>query len=397
MSRISLMVGSCLALMLALLVWGCGSSAGQAVPFNATTGAHPTTWLQDHWAEYLQHPDQCRTCHGSTTDPTQAGGISKVSCFGCHASGLVVHPAASVWANPAQHGRLGAELAPVATNDTTVPVMAGFSHCTKCHGSSYDGGVVAVSCMSCHMNAPHPSKPWFDVTGVNPSHAFVNPANTTECAKCHAGGTNSDLKPLTPAPAGTAPGCFNATLCHSIGAHPAATWLQDHWSAFLQNPAQCSSCHGSTTDPTQAGGISRVSCFSCHTSGVLIHPAAAVWAAPGQHGTLGAMLAPVATNDTTVPVMAGFAHCAKCHGSSFDGGLAAVSCMSCHTTAPHPPKPWLADTAAVPVSGHDNTNVANLPVCMGCHQNGAHSDVKPVNPAPAGTPPDCTNGTLCHG
>ena len=384
MSRTSL---TCFALVLALLIWGCGSSGGGAIPFNATTGAHPTTWLQDHWVQYLQNPDQCATCHGSTTDPTQAGGIAKVSCFGCHTQGPLHHAG---WALPAQHGRTGAELAPVATTPPTVPVMAGFSHCAKCHGTSFDGGIAAVSCRSCHKNAPHPSKPWFDATGVKPSHSFVNPANASECAKCHTGGTNSDLKPSTPAPAGTAPGCFNATLCHSMGAHT-TTWLQDHWAVYLQSPAQCASCHGATTDPT--GGIAKVSCLSCHTNGV---PHSAGWAVPGQHGTNGAMLAPVTTTAPTVPVMAGFAHCAKCHGASFDGGLAAVSCMSCHTTSPHPPKPWF-DAGSNALAGHWQTDVSNLPACIGCHLHGTNSDIKPAHPAPAGTPPGCSNATLCHG
>jgi hypothetical protein len=388
MSKIKRMAGSCFALVLALLVWGCGSSAGPAVSFNAVSGAHPTTWIEDHWAEYIKAPDQCRSCHGSTTDPTQAGGISKVSCYSCHTQGVIHHDG---WALPTQHGRLGAELAPVTTAPPAVPVMAGFSHCAKCHGTSYDGGVAGVSCRSCHKNAPHPSKPWFDATGVNPSHAFANSANISECAKCHAGGANSDLKPLTPAPAGTAPGCFNATLCHTASAHT-ATWLQDHWVEYLKNPALCASCHGATTDST--GGIAKLSCLSCHTLGV---PHSAGWAAAAQHGANGAILALVATNDTTVPVMAGFAHCAKCHGAAFDGGLAAVSCKSCHTTSPHPPKPWLPDSGTVPLSGHPNTDVSNLPVCIGCHLHGANSDLKPVSPAPAGTPPGCSNGTLCHG
>ena len=393
MSNFKWMAATCFAAALALLGLGCGSSAGPAAPFSATTGTHPATWIADHWTEYIKAPDQCRTCHGSTTDPVQAGGIAKVSCFTCHTNDLVIHPAAAVWASPAQHGRLGAELAPVATTPPAVPVMAGFSHCAKCHGSTYTGGVSGVSCMSCHVNAPHPSKPWLDTTGVKPSHTMANQANLAECAKCHAGGKNSDLKPATLAPAGTAPGCFNATLCHSIGAHT-ATWLTDHWAEYLKNPAQCRACHGSTTDPAQAGGIANVSCFSCHAKGV-DHPTN--WALPTQHGSNGAQLAPVPTAAPTVPVMAGFLHCAKCHGANYDGGLANVSCKSCHTKAPHPDLPWLADSAPVPVTGHDKTDAGNTPACFQCHANGANSAVTPSAPAPAGTAPGCNNATLCHG
>jgi hypothetical protein len=176
-------------------------------------GQHPTDWLQVHYIGYVQTPDQCRSCHGSTSDPTQAGGIAKVSCFSCHTNG-VDHPAN--WADHLQHGRNGAQLAPVVTNDTTVPVMAGFSHCQKCHGPNYTDGI-AVSCKSCHTTAPHPPKPWIDSTGVNSTHTATNQANAPACAQCHTGGANSDIQPITPAPAGTAPGCFNGTLCHTTG------------------------------------------------------------------------------------------------------------------------------------------------------------------------------------
>jgi len=46
------------------------------------------------------------------------------------------------------------------------------------------------------------------------THVETDIGNAPECAKCHLGGNNSTLKPLTTPPAGTAPGCFNNTLCH---------------------------------------------------------------------------------------------------------------------------------------------------------------------------------------
>ena len=159
----------------------------------------------------MKNPSQCTSCHGSTSDPATSGGIAKVSCFTCHANGPW-HPAG--WADPSQHGRLGAQLAPSA--DPTA--MAGFAHCAKCHGSSYDNPVgITPSCKSCHTKAPHPDKAvWGSTPPVvsQPNHYFTDAANAPECFKCHANGANSDLKPATPAPAGTTPGCFNNTMCH---------------------------------------------------------------------------------------------------------------------------------------------------------------------------------------
>ena len=203
------MVGSCFAMALALLAWGCAGTAGPAASFNTAKGEHPKTWIQDHWAEYSKNQAQCRTCHGSTADPAQSGGISKVNCFECHTNGIN-HPAG--WADPAQHGRLGAQLAPVTVGET--PVMAGFAHCAKCHGADYTGGVVPTSCKACHTKAPHPNRPWLSTSLALPSHTLTSFQNAPECFKCHAVGANSTLKPLTVPPAGTAPGCFNNTMCH---------------------------------------------------------------------------------------------------------------------------------------------------------------------------------------
>jgi len=212
MSRIKLMMGSCFAIVLALLVWGCAGTAGKTVPFDTISGQHPTNWLQVHYTEYIKSPDQCRNCHGSTTDPALAGGIAKVSCFTCHTA--VNHPAN--WADHTQHGRQGVQLAPVATNDTTAPVMAGLAHCAKCHGSDYLGGITGVSCKACHTKAPHPDKPWNGQNAGVVTHYMTDQANAPACFACHAFGANFTGTLLNPAPPTTAPGCFNATMCHAV-------------------------------------------------------------------------------------------------------------------------------------------------------------------------------------
>ena len=207
MSNVKWMTGSCFAMALALLAWGCAGKAQKAVPFEEIKGQHPANWIQVHYAGYAATPEQCQTCHGSTTDPALAGGISKVSCFTCHANG-VNHPAG--WADPMQHGRHAAQL---AVNTSDLFAMAGFARCAKCHGSNYDNGP-AVSCKACHTKAPHPNKPWTGNSLQLPNHTQTDVSNAPECAKCHKAGANSTMKPLTTPPAGTAPGCFNETLCH---------------------------------------------------------------------------------------------------------------------------------------------------------------------------------------
>lgn len=212
MSRTKLMLGSCFATLLAILAWGCAGTAQKTVQLGTNTAQHPAGWIQSHYAEYVKTPDQCRSCHGSTADPAQAGGVAKVSCFSCHTSG-VNHPAAATWSLPANHGRGAAQAAPVSTTAPTVPVMAGMAHCQKCHGSTYDNGLT-VSCKSCHTKAPHPDRPWTGRTLGAPSHIETNQANAPACFQCHAAGANSRMKPLHTPAAGTAPGCYNETMCH---------------------------------------------------------------------------------------------------------------------------------------------------------------------------------------
>ena len=186
------------------------------------------------------------------------------------------------------------------------------------------------------------------------------------------------------------PGSTTA-LVDSSGNHP-ANWLENHWLVYDAAPAtaSCAECHGSDL----SGGISKVSCFSaqtpngqqCHAS-TLGHPAG--WNSAIMHGQAGAM--------ASSGVSSGFAYCSRCHGAGYDGGAGkAVSCFSCHTSAPHPPKPWLGGTLS-----HTTTSPTNAAACFQCHANGNNFGPVLVSTPLAGSPPaptpDCFNNTLCHG
>ncbi|MCE1228327.1 MAG: hypothetical protein LWX11_02380 [Firmicutes bacterium] len=204
MSRTKWMIGTCLAAAVALLGLACTSTTRDNAPqFNAQKGQHPAGWMTTHWEDYSKNPAQCTPCHGSSVDASQGAGTSGISCFKCHPSGAG-HPAG--WSVASQHGRLGAQAAP--------GMGKGFATCAKCHGADYKGSGQAVSCMSCHVSAPHPAKPWNGATASLPNHTQTNINNASECANCHAGGANSTMRPNPPAANGTAPGCFNNTLCH---------------------------------------------------------------------------------------------------------------------------------------------------------------------------------------
>lgn len=206
MSRAKLMVKTCFAMAAALLFTGCITNNDNAPRIVA--GAHPKDWLPTHWSEYAKSPDQCSTCHGSLSDPATAGGIAKVSCFTCHPKGPG-HPAG--WEAGLQHGRAAAQAAP--------GTKTGFAYCFKCHGNNVSAGLTATSCLACHTKAPHPDRPWTGDSLQKSNHTQTNTGNAAECAKCHLGGANSTMKPLTNMPATTTPGCFNETLCHGTDIH----------------------------------------------------------------------------------------------------------------------------------------------------------------------------------
>lgn len=194
--------------------------------------------------------------------------------------------------------------------------------------------------------------------------------------------------------------CFSVWGCSSgndsqitldaSGKHPAG-WAVTatggmHPVAYQANHGVCDECHGSSQIAASSGGISGVSCFSTSRSGISCHPGGptgghpAGWSAPGSHGTAAKALAP------------GLGSCTGCHGSGFTGG-AGKSCLSCHTTAPHPVAPWRGTTATG--STHTTVDPANAAECARCHINNQRL-VFP-QPLPVGANPDCFNNSLCHG
>lgn len=185
---------------------------------------------------------------------------------------------------------------------------SGFSSCQSCHGESFSGGTANIACSSCHgVVAPHPAAPW---RGAR-THANTDQGNAPVCALCHTGGANSSVSPAAPAPAGTAPGCFNSTLCHGAAAGHPADWSDParHGATAEQDFSVCASCHGRD----YRGGSTSTTCYQCHQGPGLDHPAAS-WVIAG-HRT-------AAQADMTV--------CQKCHGADYLGGGSHIACSSCH-------------------------------------------------------------------
>jgi hypothetical protein len=194
---------------------------------------------------------------------------------------------------------------------------------------------------------------------------------------------------------GCSKGNSSAPQVNALGQHP-ADWLATHWISFNQNKNQCAPCHGSFTSASSTGGTTGINCFTCHaqqTPAVYAPTHPAGWQTVGNvpfHGTYAKQAA---------SLTGGFAHCSACHGTNYDNADGTTeSCMTCHTNAPHPDKPWHGTTADG--TNHATTDPSNAAECAKCHLNGANLDPNDLQfhgTAAAGTAPGCFNNTLCHG
>jgi hypothetical protein len=321
---------------------------------------HPSQWRSGnpyiHSTTDEANANVCAQCHlnGENSpiaqpSPPAAPGTPP-GCFNstlCHGENPVPHPLGGSWvtAPPAAqpHG-----------NDAkaTPSGSAGFAFCRVCHGTAdgnFNGGTAQVSCLNngalCHgdgVQSPHAPQ-WFQ--GDAYEHITTDPGNASECAFCHFGEPNAGNHSPIPPPAGSNPGCFNGTLCHgeSFAVHP------EGW--FVRPPG--AQPHGQSAKGTGSGSLGFFFCQICH------------WTPDGNFN---------------------------------DGGSVQFSCLivACHGGgggSPHAAQ-WLPGDTYV----HTDTVESNASVCAFCHLAGENSPLPaPEPPAPAGTPPGCSNNTLCHG
>ena len=187
-------------------------------------------------------------------------------------------------------------------------------------------GSANVSCFLCH-GSPHAPAPW---RGAPYTHTDTDPSNAPVCAQCHRSAS---------APAGTAPGCFNNTLCH---ASPVPHPVDNAWVTT----APAAQPHGNSAK-----------------------------AAPG--GTTG------------------FSDRQGCHGTgtNFAGGTSLVSCYPCHRNVDADPSNWVGGGTYT----HRTTNSGNATVCAFCHLNGANSPIaRRVRPPRRGRRSVASTTPLCH-
>jgi len=286
----------------------------EQVPFP-----HPDNWYlkENHGMTAIslgKGSCSAEICHGSDLK----GGTSGISCSMCHTT----YPHETGWAFGDKHWQKVLEL--------------GKDECAGCHGEDFTGADTGVSCYSCHELYPHQDGWKLGHSNYLKGKNF----NTASCAtSCHGSdltGGNSGVSCMT---------------CHSDFPHPPGwlNWGSTGHGLFLQtqnfnSPQFCSDCHGKDL----AGGISQVSCYSCHTT--YPHPEDSVWLTRGEQGFHGDVV-----NSTGSP-----ASCAVCHGSDFMGKNSGVSCYTCHSLYPHDEN-WASNNHGDYVSANGDSG------CISCH------------------------------
>lgn len=216
-------------------------------------------------------------------------------------------------------------------------IRVGKDKCGLCHGTDFSGGIVSVSCFTCHSSYPHRSG--WEYPASHGAYTLTASITITDsvaaCALCHGDDfQGGDTK-------------FSCYFCHPFphltgwdtGAGSHGLYLQSRGFTVTS----CSSCHGADF----GGGTARVSCSACHTS--YPHPEPQ-WIQQGSGSFHG----------DTVLAQNGPSSCGLCHGNDFQGGNSGVSCYSCHGLYPHSAD-WASFIHAPYVDSNSDGG------CRGCH------------------------------
>lgn len=384
-----------------LVLAACGGK-GAAGPAQYYGNYHPLGWIDGargqkaHGAEAVADVSACARCHEISILKV-GSGVPTCMTSGCH------HQSTPDFADPAVHGRR----AKLAAGDVS---GGSFFSCGICHGKDFSGGSSAQACASCHgIPAPHPSRPWRAVGGSVLTHATSDPSNATVCAQCHLAGSglNPAGHPASPAPAGTQPGCFNATLCHGeeLAPHPVPflAGLTDaagngHLNATAAVfAADCSTCHAYSGASPAAGAPL---CSVCHRLADPVAPGTQAGTCLSCHA--GAPGLPLGPGGPAFPSTAG-AHakhmalptalrCDACHAGSGAGTSTHYTNANARNGAPAGPAPVSMDAVFQSQSGGAIAFTKASLTCSNVSCHGGQTTPGWV----AGTLNSATQCTACH-
>jgi predicted CxxxxCH...CXXCH cytochrome family protein len=134
------------------------------------------------------------------------------------------------------------------------------TECKPCHGSSSGGGVSGKSCFNCHSAYPH-VEGWEEDTSIINFHGKyikLKDWSPVECKLCHGTSYDGGMSDVT---------CFS---CHFSFPHEIKFSGEDGHAGYMENNGypfdECKDCHG---DDLNGGVRVKISCASagCHVDG----------------------------------------------------------------------------------------------------------------------------------
>ncbi|MDQ7053386.1 MAG: hypothetical protein Q9P14_11000 [candidate division KSB1 bacterium] len=185
--------------------------------------------------------------------------------------------------------------------------------CAQCHGRQFNGGIVGVSCKTCHPTFPHDEGWAGEGEGSHGEYLESKGYDVAACKGCH--GENFDIVKVD----------NSCRTCHATYPHatdwkgPGENSHGEYLKASDYELSTCKPCHGENLDEVMAGN----SCVTCHA----IYPHGEGWAGTGEnsHGQY--------LQENGYPLQS----CQTCHGENFDEVMRGTSCRTCHEVYPHVP------------------------------------------------------------
>jgi predicted CxxxxCH...CXXCH cytochrome family protein len=387
-----------LALLGAWLFVGCGGGKSATGPAQYYGNYHKPNWITEHPGQAVAGIDACTACHQISL-VSVGNGVPTCLTTGCH------HQATPNYAGANIHGTHAKAAADPISGGSLVS-------CQICHGSNFAGGPSAYTCFTCHgVNAPHPPKPWRTSAGSAYSHTTTDPSNAAACAQCHYPGSPSNPAghPASPAPAGTQPGCYNATLCHGANTAPHPVpfltgQLDSNSNGHLTVTAtafaaDCATCHSySGTSPRASAPLCNVchkladptvpgtnagTCLSCHSG------TAGMPQGPGGSGF--PSIAGAHLKHMNLPTQL---TCDTCHAGAGTGTTAHYT--NADLRLPNPPAgpaPVVISAVFTPLNGTAPSFTSTSLTCSNVSCHGAQTTPGWQN----GTINSATQCTACHG
>jgi len=423
------------------LIWGTVATTDNATPqFDDQTATCASIYCHGDqsvvWTEVGTDQAACGTCHELPPggDHPETDGLSCASCHGTvvDADNTIIDKTLHI------NGKTDVTIEghPTGWLDTSSDDFHGqairaagwdMTDCQRCHGSDYAGGITQSSCLTCHPSTPEDCSVCHgsDVNSAPPQDTHANSATsfigvgahqahlldsnlttTLACAECHTvpssfadpahidGDGKAELSWGSVAKTGGAAPQFDdqTTTCASVYCHGDQSVV---WTEVGTDQAACGTCHELPPggDHPETNGLSCTSCHSAvvdadntiidrtlHINGkveVTIEGHPTGWLESSSDDFHGQAIRTAGWDMTD---------CQSCHGSDYAGGIAQVSCLTCHENTPEdcsvchgsdvnsaPPQDTHANSATnfIGVGAHQahllDSNLTSALACAECH------------------------------